>query len=60
MNQNIINAKIRNAARAGELPYSWCDPDEKRYRQIAYTLSKELGIKLTCKKIGDIWTLDIA
>ena len=58
--QQLLNAEIRLAVRKGELPFTFVDSDEKTYRKIVYQLGKETGRKLSCTKINDKWTIDIA
>jgi hypothetical protein len=58
--QKLKNAKIRMALREGKLPYIFVDKDEKRYRQIIYDMSKELGCKLIVKKSGAVWRVTTA
>lgn len=58
--QQLLNAEIRLAVRKGELPFTFVDSDEKTYRKIVYQLGKETGKKLSCTKIDDKWTIDLA
>ena len=57
--QKILNAEIRLRIRKGELPYTFVDKDEKRYRKIVYEMSVEMGKKYSCTKVNDVWTIDI-
>ena len=57
--QKILNAEIRLKIRKGELPYTFIDKDEKRYRKIVYQMGVEMGQKYSCNKKGDVWTIDI-
>lgn len=58
--QQLLNAEIRLAVRKGELPFTFVDSDEKTYRKMVWSLSREIGQKLSCTKIDDKWTIDIA
>ena len=55
--QKIQNAELRLKIRKGELPYTFVDKDEKRYRKIVYQMGKDLGKKFSCTKKGDVWTI---
>ena len=55
--QKIQNAEIRLKIRKGELPYTFVDKDEKRYRKIVYQMGVEMGKKFSCTKKNDIWTI---
>ena len=55
--QKIQNAEIRLKIRKGELPYTFVDKDEKRYRKIVYQMGVEMGKKFSCTKRDDVWTI---
>ena len=55
--QRNQNAEIRLKIRKGELPYTFVDKDEKRYRKIVYQMGLEMGRKFPCNKKGDVWTI---
>ena len=56
----IQMADLRLRIRKGELPYTFIDNEERKYRQEVYRISKEIGKKLSCTKVNDVWTIDIA
>ena len=56
-NQKIQNAELRLRIRKGELPYTFVDKDEKRYRKIVYQMGVEMGKKFSCTKRDDVWTI---
>ena len=56
----IQMADLRLSIRKGELPYTFIDNEERKYRQEVYRISKEIGKKLSCTKVNDVWTIDIA
>ena len=58
--QKIQNAELRLKIRKGELPYTFVDKDEKRYRKIVYQMGVEMGKKLSCTKKGDVWTISVS
>ena len=58
--QRNQNAEIRLKIRKGELPYSFVDKDEKRYRQIVWKMGVEMGQKYSCKQKGDVWTISVS
>ena len=55
--QKIQNAELRLKIRKGELPYTFVDKDEKRYRKIVYQMGVEMGKKFSCTKRDDVWTI---
>ena len=55
--QKIQNAELRLKIRKGELPYTFVDKDDKRYRKIVYEMGLEMGRKFPCNKKGDVWTI---
>ena len=55
--QKIQNAELRLRIRKGELPYTFVDKDDKRYRKIIYEMGLEMGRKFPCNKKGDVWTI---
>ena len=55
--QKIQNAELRLKIRKGELPYTFVDKDEKRYRKIVYQMGVEMGKKFSCTKKDDVWTI---
>ena len=55
--QKIQNAELRLRIRKGELPYTFVDKDDKRYRKIVYEMGLEMGRKFPCNKKGDVWTI---
>ena len=55
--QKIQNAELRLKIRKGELPYTFVDKDDKRYRKIIYEMGLEMGRKFPCNKKGDVWTI---
>ena len=57
--QKILNDELRLKIRKGELPYTFVDKDEKRYRKIVYEMGVEMGTKFSCTKVNDVWTIDI-
>ena len=56
-NQKIQNAELRLKIRKGELPYTFVDKDEKRYRKIVYQMGVEMGKKFSCTKKDNVWTI---
>ena len=58
--QKIQNAEIRLKIRKGELPYTFVDKDEKRYRKIVYQMGVEMGKKYSCTKKGNVWTISVS
>lgn len=55
--QKIQNAELRLRIRKGELPYTFVDKDDKRYRKIVYEMGLEMGRKFPCNKKDDVWTI---
>ena len=55
--QRNQNAELRLRIRKGELPYTFVDKDDKRYRKIVYEMGLEMGRKFPCNKKGDVWTI---
>ena len=55
--QRNQNAELRLRIRKGELPYTFVDKDDKRYRKIIYEMGLEMGRKFPCNKKGDVWTI---
>ena len=55
--QKIQNAELRLKIRKGELPYTFVDKYEKRYRKIVYQMGVEMGQKFSCTKKDDVWTI---
>ena len=55
--QRNQNAELRLKIRKGELPYTFVDKDDKRYRKIVYEMGLEMGRKFPCNKKGDVWTI---
>jgi hypothetical protein len=58
--QKILNAQIRLALRTGQLPFTFEDEQEKRYRQLVFEMSKETGIKYKVNKVGKLWSIDLS
>lgn len=58
--QKIQNAELRLKIRKGELPYTFVDKDEKRYRKIVYQMGVEMGKKFSCTKKDDVWTISVS
>ena len=56
----IQMADLRLSIRKGGLPQTCIDNEERKYRQEVYRISKEIGKKLSCTKVNDVWTIDIA
>ena len=58
--QRNQNAELRLRIRKGELPYTFVDKDDKRYRKIVYEMGLEMGRKFPCNKKGDVWTISVS
>ena len=53
-----INKRLRDALRGGNLPFSWQDEHERRYRRITYEMGIETGRQFKVTKVGVNWTVD--
>jgi hypothetical protein len=49
---------LRLKIRKGELPYTFTDKNDGRYRKIAYEMGLEIGRKVSAKKVKNVWTID--
>ena len=56
--QKLQNAELRLKIRKGELPYTFTDINDGRYRKIAYEMGLEIGRKVSAKKVKNVWTID--
>ena len=50
-----INKDLRHALRNGNLPFSWQDEHERRYRRIVYEMSLETERQFKVTKVGVNW-----
>jgi len=53
-----INKRLRHALRGGNLPFSWQDEHERRYRRIVYEMGIETGRQFKVTKVGVNWTVE--
>jgi hypothetical protein len=53
-----INRDLRYALRGGNLPFSWQDEHERRYRRIVYEIGIETGRQFKVTKVGVNWTVE--
>lgn len=53
-----INKRLREALRNGNLPFSWRDEHERRYRRIVYEIGIETGRLFKVTKVGINWAVE--
>ena len=53
-----INRDLRQALRGGNLPFTWKDEHERRYRRIAYEIGLETGRQFKVTKVGVDWIVE--
>ena len=53
-----INKRLRIALRNGNLPFTWKDEHERRYRRIAYEMGLETGRQFKVTKVGVDWVVE--
>ena len=53
-----INKRLRHALRNGNLPFTWKDEHERRYRKIVYEMSLETGRQFKVTKVGVNWAVE--
>ena len=53
-----INKRLREALRGGNLPFTWKDEHERRYRRIVYEMGLETGRQFKVTKVGVNWMVE--